>query len=182
MLRRRRCNHTGHAVKSLLKQLTQTPARAIPRKHIEIVNVNSTRTVSFSSFRRKYFIKPIICHNLARSIEDHSPERIVLVGICVHTPIGAINIFFKSRNWINKVSCTLNFTTHLCLKVLNICAHNRYPSHFTRFSIQRFLPCSFTAFRTKCAEHQYRGKINKVIPTSRGVLPRISLYIVLLVQ
>ena len=93
MLRRPGLDLAGHAVQTLGQQDAQRPAGAIAGEHVEVVNVDVALAMGAADLRRVDMRQPVIGHHLARHVEDQPAERIALVGVGVHPPVGAVEVF-----------------------------------------------------------------------------------------
>ncbi len=83
----------GHAVKAFPQQLAQGPPRAIPRQHVQVVNVKIAFPMGSLDLAAVNVMQPVIRGHFAGDVEDQPAERISLVGVGVHPPIRGAQVF-----------------------------------------------------------------------------------------
>ena len=93
MLWRRGLHLARHAVQPFGEQRAQRPARAVAAEHVQIVNVNVALAVRLADVGRIHMREPVIGRDLARHVQDEAAQRIALVGVGVHPPVGAREVF-----------------------------------------------------------------------------------------
>ena len=86
-------DRAGHAVQPLVQKRAQRPARAIAREHVEIVDMDVALAMRRADLGRIDMAEPVIRRHLARDVQDHPAQRIALIGIGIHPPVGAFQIF-----------------------------------------------------------------------------------------
>ena len=88
------CFHlAGNAVEALLQQSTQTPACAVAREHVQIVNMEVSLTVALTDLGRVHEIQPVVGNHLARDIENQAAQTVALIGVGIDAPIRLIEVF-----------------------------------------------------------------------------------------
>lgn len=93
MLGRSRITLAGNAVEAFGEKGSERPARAVARKHVEVVNVQVGLAVRATHFRRIDEVEPVVGHHLSGNIENESAERVALIGVCIDAPVDLIEIF-----------------------------------------------------------------------------------------
>ena len=93
VLGRPRLHLAGHAVQALVQQRAQRPARAVAAEHVEVVDVDVAIAVRLADLRRVHVRQPVVGRDLARHVQDQPAQRVALVGIRAHAPVGAREVF-----------------------------------------------------------------------------------------
>ncbi|MPM85041.1 hypothetical protein SDC9_132118 [bioreactor metagenome] len=93
MLRRPRLHLARHAVQPLVRQRAQRPAGAVAAEHVEVVDVDVAIAVRLADLGCVDVREPVVRRHLACHVQDQPAQRVALVGVGVHTPIGAREVF-----------------------------------------------------------------------------------------
>ena len=121
VLGRSRFDLARNAVEALLQKRAQTPARAVTRKHVQIVNVKVGLTVALTDFGRVDVVEPIVGDHLARNIENQAAQTVALIGVGVNTPVGLIEVFVNRAFDVNPALLGIAAARTL-LAVNDVCA------------------------------------------------------------
>ena len=92
----------GNAVQPFQKQRAQRPSGAIAGQHVQVVDVHVALAMRAADLRRVNVREPIVRHHLAGDIEDQPAQRIALVGVGVHAPVGALQVFVDRGGHIDE--------------------------------------------------------------------------------
>ena len=89
----RACFDLAHyAIEPFTQQGAQGPAGAIAAEHVQIVNVDIGLAVGAADCRSVHVAQPVVGDHFARDVENQAAQRIALVGIGVHPPIGLLQV------------------------------------------------------------------------------------------
>ena len=78
----------GTPFEPLVQQRAQRPARAVAAEHVEVVDVDVAIAVRLADLRRVHVRQPVVGRDLARHVQDQPAQRVALVGVRVHAPVG----------------------------------------------------------------------------------------------
>ena len=102
--RRGRCDRAAHTVEALLDEALEGPARAVPGEHVEVVDVVVALAVRGADLGRVDVFEPVVGDDLARRVQDEATERIPLVRVGVHPPIGAVEVLLHGCDGVDVVA------------------------------------------------------------------------------
>ena len=102
VLRRAGFDFVRDAVEAFGQKLPKRPARAIAGEHVEIVEVKIRVPVRLPDQRRVNVVQPIVRGQLAGRVQYHPAQRISLVRIGAHAPVGSLDVFFQNRGRLDR--------------------------------------------------------------------------------
>ena len=104
VLGRGRGDRAAHAVKTLLDQALEGPAGAVSGEHVEVVDVVVALAVGGANLGGVDVFEPVVGDDLARRVQDEAAQRIPLVRVGIHPPIGAVEVLLHGCDGVDVVS------------------------------------------------------------------------------
>ena len=104
VLGRGRGDRAAHAVEALLDEALEGPAGAVSGEHVEVVNVVVALAVRRADLGGIDVFEPVVGDDLARRVQDESAERIPLVRVGIHPPIGAVEVLLHGCDGVDVVA------------------------------------------------------------------------------
>jgi hypothetical protein len=93
---------SGHPVEALVQQSSQGPARAVPRQHVQVVNVEFARSVRLADLRWVHMAQPVIGGELAGHVQDQPAQRVALVRVGLHPPVLLLQVLVDRGHRIHQ--------------------------------------------------------------------------------
>jgi len=93
VLGRHRFDTARHAIEAFVQQRTQRPAGAIPGEHVEVMDMQIRLAVRAADLLAVDLVEPIVGGDLARHVQHQPTQGVALVGIGLHTPVFAVEVF-----------------------------------------------------------------------------------------
>ena len=104
VLGRGRGDRATNTVETFLDEALERPAGAVSGEHVEVVDVVVALAVRGANLGGVDVFEPVVGDDLARRVQDKASERIPLVRVGVHPPVGAVEVLLHGSDGVDVVA------------------------------------------------------------------------------